>query len=124
MLAPAVGIFLFGCLFIEFYAEVFMAVIERAPCTCDKLACQADALAVGGSQKPCDTCCFANERYPRQLDTYFLPPAPACLVSMLLGYPTAMAWYFSMKVCGPPLPFLAFHFDNSSDYFGQPRDPD
>jgi hypothetical protein len=107
MMAPAVGIFLFGTLFIMFYVEVTMAAIESAPCTCDKLVCQTHALAAGDSRADhsqtaggdnCDICCFANERYPRQLDVYFLPPAPACLISLLVGYPCAMAWYFSMKV--------------------------
>jgi hypothetical protein len=99
MMAPAVGLFLFGTMFIVFYAELITRTIESAPCTCDRLVCE-EAWSNGGRETdfPCNTCCFAKEQYPDQMWSYVLPCAPSHLFSMLVGYPCAMAWYFSMKV--------------------------
>lgn len=110
MLIPAASVFSLGCYFLSYYVEIAMGVAEDIPCSCERVACwQESRMDPGNSQRDCDMCCFANEQYPRQLDTYFFPPAPACLVSMLVGYPTAMAWYFSMKV-KTPLPFPCSQF--------------
>jgi len=45
-----------------------------------------------------DDCCTGNEQFVGHFTVCFLPPLPAGIISLCIGYPAGMAWYFSMKV--------------------------
>ena len=93
MMAPAVGLSLFGLLLIDFMVGIIQDAIEQAPCTCERLTCEQST-----ENDDCAMCCYANEEYPRQLSSHFLFGLGPAIISLVVGYPAAMAWYFSMKV--------------------------
>lgn len=89
MMLPAVGVALYGLVYVFLPIYAIKAAIAAQPCdpNLDRISCQ-----MSSADLPDPGCCYGKEEWQGHIALYFIPYCPFAVFSLCLGYPVAMMW--------------------------------